>query len=270
MENTLSTANREAWRVLPGTIRDQAYQKMHQAIVTGFFLPGQRLIERELCELLGVSRTSLREALRILETEKLILVEPYKGPCVATVSLEEASKIYEVRRVLEQLAGERAAVHATDEEIAQLGREADSFDEAVHDGKLPLLVASAARFFEILLHASRNQVVYDMLRSLNARVSVLRAMSMSDKGRASHSAIEMREIYDAVKSRDSLWAGAACARHVAKAAAAAKKYLSEADRTEAKKVPASDSELEHRKARTMPKVKQRQAGVRKKKAGSKQ
>ncbi len=212
-------------RVTPGTVRDQTYQRLREAIISGHFAPGQRLVERDLCELVGVSRTSIREALRQLEADKLIFVEPHKGPCVAKLTAETAATIYEVRSVLESLAGQLAATRATDEEIVALEQSVKDFEQAVAGGDLSLLVAIAARFYEILLTASRNPTIHEILNSLNARISILRTTSMSDPGRSVVSASEMREIALAIAARDPRRASTACATHVDRAAAAAKKHL---------------------------------------------
>lgn len=212
-------------RVTPGTVRDQTYQRLREAIVSGHFAPGQRLVERDLCELVGVSRTSIREALRLLEADKLIVSEPHKGPVVATLTAETAATIYEVRSVLESLAGQLAATRATDEEIRELERSVKDFEDAVAGGDLSLLVTIAARFYEILLTASRNPTIHEILNSLNARIAILRTTSMSDPGRSVLSAAEMREIALAIAARDPRRASTACATHVDRAAAAAKKHL---------------------------------------------
>src|SRR5882672_4452774 len=83
------------------TLRQQVLEVLRGAILNFQFKPGDRLIERELCEMTGVSRTSVREALRHLESEGLVQNLPNKGPMVATVTGEEAREIFEVRRVLE-------------------------------------------------------------------------------------------------------------------------------------------------------------------------
>jgi DNA-binding GntR family transcriptional regulator len=212
-------------RVTPGTVRDQTYQRLKQAIISGHFAPGQRLVERDLCETVGVSRTSIREALRQLEADKLIFVEPHKGPCVTKLTAETAATIYEVRSVLESLAGQLAATRATDEEIAELDRSVKDFELAVAGGDLQQLVEIAARFYEILLTASRNPTIHEILNSLNARIAILRSTSMSDPGRSVVSASEMREIAQAIAARDPRRASTACATHVDRAAAAAKKLL---------------------------------------------
>src|SRR5271168_3504380 len=100
------------FKVSHSTVRDQAVDNLKEAIFSGFLQPGQKLVEKDLCEMCGVSRTSIREALRILEGERLIVHLPHKGPRVATPTLAEAHQIYEVRAVLEALLGRHAALTA--------------------------------------------------------------------------------------------------------------------------------------------------------------
>ena len=82
-------------------IREQTVTNLREGITSGFFKPGERLIERKLCNLMGISRTPLREALRQLETEGLIEIESFSGPRVAVVTFEQAQDIYQVRILLE-------------------------------------------------------------------------------------------------------------------------------------------------------------------------
>ena len=99
-------------------LRREIETRLRTAIVAGRFKPGDRLIEREMCELLGVSRASLREALRQLEAEELVKIVPHRGPVVSEVTVEEAEQLYDVRAMLEGLAARRFAETASDEDIA--------------------------------------------------------------------------------------------------------------------------------------------------------
>ncbi|OUL96435.1 GntR family transcriptional regulator, partial [Paraburkholderia hospita] len=110
--------------VRPETLRHQVENMLRQAIMSGRFAPGARLIERELCESLGVSRTSVREALRKLEAEKLVRSVPHKGPIVAVISPQEASELYALRGLLEGFAAHEFARLASDAAIAQFGEAA--------------------------------------------------------------------------------------------------------------------------------------------------
>src|SRR4029078_4969135 len=87
------------------TVRSMVAQKLREAIMSGKLKPGQRLLERELCEMTGVSGRSIREALRLLEADGLVTTVPHRGPVVSTISLEEAKQLYAARAILEGFAG---------------------------------------------------------------------------------------------------------------------------------------------------------------------
>src|SRR3954447_14533312 len=91
------------------TVRSRVGQKLREAIMAGVFKPGQRLVERELCEMTGVSRPSIREALRLLEAEGLVSIVAHRGPVVSTISVEEAEQLYAARALLEGFAGRECA-----------------------------------------------------------------------------------------------------------------------------------------------------------------
>src|ERR1700726_5174881 len=104
----------------PPLRRDQAFDRLRDAIITGHFAPGARLIERELCEAMGVSRTSIREVLRRLEAEQLIEVEPRRGPIVARLSRKQVAGVYDVRGLLEAAVVRIFTQKASDQEMAHL------------------------------------------------------------------------------------------------------------------------------------------------------
>ena len=109
----------ETESVSPG-VRAMAEDKMRSAIVLGELLPGQRLTERELCALTGAGRTTVREAIRQLESEGLITTISHRGPIVSVLTEEEARDIYELRAMLEGQAGRLFVERATDEQVAAL------------------------------------------------------------------------------------------------------------------------------------------------------
>jgi DNA-binding GntR family transcriptional regulator len=106
------------------TLRSQIENTLRDAITTGTLAPGARLVERDLCERMGVSRTSVREALRRLEAEKLVQILPHKGPIVATMTKLKASEVYSLRGLLEGFAAREFARIADDAALKQ-------FDDAV-------------------------------------------------------------------------------------------------------------------------------------------
>jgi DNA-binding GntR family transcriptional regulator len=202
----------------PILVREQTLDRLREAIINGQVAPGTRLIERELCEALGVSRTSVREVLRRLESEKLIHVEARKGPIVASLSKAQAQEIYELRTHLESLQVKRFVELATDKEIKALQSIFGRFEKAALSEDVPLSVKVMAEFHDHINTVAKSEIIKDILSQLTARVSYLRATSMSTPGRMKDSVEEIRTIVEAVTRRDLEAARAAVVDHVQKAA----------------------------------------------------
>src|SRR5690606_9113908 len=152
----------DAFRVerTPALIRSQVLENLRQAILDRRLEPGQRLIERELVELTGASRTSVREALRELSAEGLVTTIPNKGTVVARVSAEEARQLYEVRSVLEGLAGRLFVQNASAAQRKALVRALERIERQAAKGA-PILAAKDA-FYEVLFEGGG----YGALRSV--------------------------------------------------------------------------------------------------------
>lgn len=200
------------------SLRQRATDKIREAILTGVFAPGQRLVERDLWQSLGISRAVVREALQHLEAEGLITIIPYKGPMVATLSLQEANELYEVRAALESLACSGFARNASDAQIARLRAALDHLrtPEASRTPK-DLLHAKNA-FYAILLEGCGNGTIGDILTQLNNRISVLRRVSLGAPGRLPQTLEELDGVVQAIERRDADTAARLAAAHVAKAA----------------------------------------------------
>jgi GntR family transcriptional regulator, trigonelline degradation regulator len=203
------------------TLRQQVTAKLRQAILSGRFGPGERLVERELCESLGVSRPLVREALQQLHAEGLILHTPHKGPTVATISAQEAKDIYAVREYLEALAGEGFARHASDEQMKRLRQALDYLATPAASATTDALLAAKNEFYAILLEGCGNLVAGQLLTQLNNRITLLRRLSLSRAGRLPETLKELDAIVRALESRDAAKAKELCASHVARAAVAA-------------------------------------------------
>ena len=199
----------------PAPVRTQVLDNLRQAIVERQLVPGQRLIERELVELTGVSRTSIREALRELAAEGLVTAIPNKGTVVARVSAEEARQLYEVRSALEGLAGRLFVQNATQAQRNALVKALQRIERLTAKGA-PLINAKDS-FYEVLFEGGGNEALRSVTAGLHARVSVLRALSLSVPGRPAQSLREMRDIVDAVLAGDADAAARACSRHVEEA-----------------------------------------------------
>lgn len=199
-------------------VRLQVIERLREAIVNMRFKPGDRLLERELCELTGVSRTSVREALRQLEAEGLVEVLPNIGPIVALISVEDVREIYGVREVLEGLAGSLFTRSATDAQVASLRDVTTRIGGLVALGDVSKIISLKDEFYNVLLDGAGSELVEKTLASLRARVTVLRATTLRQADRPNETYAELQEIIEAVEARDPEAAEAACRRHVHNAA----------------------------------------------------
>ncbi len=204
-------------------LREQVLDLLRQAIVEHRLKPGQRLIERELVEQIGVSRTTIREVLRQLAAEGLVATIPQRGAVVAIPTPEEAAELYEVRAALESLAARRFVEHASESQVRALRaayEEVARVMSAGDDADTLAMIQSKDLFYDVLLKGSGNRSIHSILSGLTARVSVLRATSMSQPGRARESLAEIEQIVLAVERGDADAAAEACVHHVEMAARA--------------------------------------------------
>ncbi len=212
-------------RVFPRTVQQEAVDKLRLAIFSGMFEPGTRLVESQLCAKLGISRPSLREALRSLQAERLIDIVPNRGPSIPTLSWEEATAIYEVRELIEVEAVGRCSQRISEKGLRELEMSLSAFEEAASSNDSLARVMTAAEFYSIILANCGNPILEEVHRGLVARVSFFRARSMRLEGRAASSLKEMREIYEAIAAGDEKAARRASRKHVLKAMAAAKQSM---------------------------------------------
>jgi DNA-binding GntR family transcriptional regulator len=214
-------------RVSAQTVQAKAALKLREAITSGIFQPGDRLVESEMCSRLGISRPSLREALRSLEAERLVEIIPNKGPQIPILTLAEAQEIYDVRAILE---GEAAALFTSRATAAALGlmkKALIAFDAATKQEDLAGQIETTRRFYEPMLVGCGNRIILEMLNTLTARITFLRSKSMSQPGRAQKSGREMKEILKAIAAGDADAARAAAVEHVWQACHAATKNFLE-------------------------------------------
>jgi DNA-binding GntR family transcriptional regulator len=203
-------------------LRSQVLDVLREAILSFRFAPGQRLIERELIDLTGVSRTTIREVLRELAAEGLVKTIPQKGAIVVSLSPEEAEELYELREVLEGHLAKRFVERATDAQVVALRRAFTQLESVVdrHEGTLAVLKTKDV-LYEVLLTGAGNSALRASLSQLHARVSLLRASSLSSgPGRPPEAVAELRALVEAVEARDAHAAAEAMVAHVRAAARA--------------------------------------------------
>lgn len=206
-------------------LRHQAENTLRKAILSGRFTPGDRLKERELIELLGVSRTLLREALRQIEAEGLIEIIPHRGPVVAVLSYEEAEEIYEVRGILEAQACTGFALRASSAHVKALDDAFEQLTIAARKGDVPGTLSWSDTFYDIIVAGCGNRVLGGMLKQLHNRIVLLRRTSLSESDRLPETLYELTSIADALKARDEAAAGKAALHHVRQASRAALRVL---------------------------------------------
>jgi DNA-binding GntR family transcriptional regulator len=210
------TVSRDEMRVERSakTLRGLALEKMRDAILDFRLRPGERLVERTLCERLGVSRTVVREVLRHLEAEGLVESIPQQGPAVARPDPAKAAQIYEIRALLEAEAARACAERATPADVKRLSAAIDDIEQAFAQDSPRDVIRMTTAFYEILFACAGKQVAWDVVQSLNARINHLRAMTISTPGRAKTAIQEMRRILDAIKRHDADAAHRASLDHV--------------------------------------------------------
>ncbi|WP_295850475.1 GntR family transcriptional regulator [Tardiphaga sp.] len=201
-------------RISPRTVQQQIVEKLRAAIVEGMFKPGDRLIEANLCEMLGVSRPSIREALRSLEAERLVSIIPNRGPQIPVLTRDHAADIYKVRALLEGEAAFIAASCATPDDLKLMRAALAEFGKAVRANDMKTEVSATSEFYSHILRISGNRIIEETLSGLLARINFLRAHSMSRPGRARVSLQEMKAIYEAVAAKDGAAARSAAVKHV--------------------------------------------------------
>jgi GntR family transcriptional regulator, trigonelline degradation regulator len=183
-------------------LRQQVVGMLRTAIADGRYAQGDRLVERELCELLQISRPILREALRQLEAEGLVRNVPQRGIEVVTLTSEDVRQIYQVRGALESLAAAEFVTYGTEAQWQSLDRAMQAFDAAAAEGVPSLIQAAKTCIFEILMAGCGNQVIAQTLISLHNRILLLRGISLREPGRIANTVKELHAVHDALLARD--------------------------------------------------------------------
>ncbi|MBO1901488.1 GntR family transcriptional regulator [Leucobacter weissii] len=196
-------------------LREQVVQAMRSEIIDGTLVPGERLLEKALCERYGVSRTVIREVLRQLESESLVSVRPGHGPAVARLSPGEIAGLYEVRRELEGLAAELFARRADGAQAAALLALADRLETDYLEGDTESRGESKNEFYRLLLDGAGNPALATVLDGIHARIGIFRHFSFIDQERVKLSYVEILSIIEAAaRDRDPAAARASSEHHI--------------------------------------------------------
>ena len=202
----------------------EVYLRLLAEIEAGALAPGDRLIETELAARLGASRTPVREALRLLETDGLVAHVPRSGAIVRRLDYAEITELYEMRAVLEGTAARLAARAASDVELAEL----TAINDAMRAAETGAALFRANRqFHAVLLNAARNRYLVRSVEAVQKTLLILGPSTMEEAGRPAAAIAEHGRLLDALRSRDGIAAEAAMRAHIEAAHAARLRQLRE-------------------------------------------
>ncbi len=214
-------------------MRMQVIGLLRESILSFQYQSGQRLVERELCDRFGVSRTVIREALRHLEADGLIELLPNRGPVVSTVSADDARALFDIREKVEAMAARYFAERATPRQKKRLEAALKKVEHAYADGRLIDELRAKDGFYNVLAEGCANGVIVATLRTLHNHAQMLRGYSLQAPGRSNAALGELREMVQAIDAGDVAGAERAAAQHVRKAGAAVLASLEAARRVPA-------------------------------------
>ncbi|MEO8751046.1 MAG: GntR family transcriptional regulator [Casimicrobiaceae bacterium] len=187
------------------TLREMTADRLREAIFSQHFKPNERLVERDLCDQTGVSRTCVREALRHLESEGLVERRPNKGLYVTSISADEARQIYEVRGALEPMVARLFVERASESEVKALRHTVAQTSAAITGKSVRAYVQGFDDFYDVLLRGSGNEVARKILQALHARITYLRTLTANKAppARKRETVALMRGIAEAAAQRDA-------------------------------------------------------------------
>lgn len=195
-------------------LRQKIIAALRRAIEMGVLKPGERLIEKDLCAQLGVSRTCLREALRELEALRVISNSTVRGLMVTPISTEDAENIYRIRAELEALIAEQFIERASAADCAAFREAGEGLKRAYQLADLEAILDAKKIYYDAFCEGARNPVAFDLLMTLHLRTSPMRAASISREERKAESIGEVDALVAAVSAGDVAAARAAARAHV--------------------------------------------------------
>ncbi|MBS1868435.1 MAG: GntR family transcriptional regulator [Actinobacteria bacterium] len=205
--------------------RQQVLDLLRSAIAEGTIAPNTRLVEHELCEQFGVSRTTVREALRELEAERLVSSVPGKGVVVTALAPEDVVDLYQVRASLEGLAARLFVENAPDSLLEQLATALSHVTELAQTGTSATSLVAKDEFYEVLFRGAGNRVLRDLGATIETRVRQLRTRTLRRPGRPEESCKELEAVMEAIRRRDADLAERRCREHVESAGRVLKEML---------------------------------------------
>ena len=183
-------------------LRELVYEELRMLIMTGQIKPGTRMMEIDLAESMGVSRTPVREAIRQLEKDNLVTIEPRRGAYVSDISAKDMEDMLFVREPLEGLATYLAAQNMTDDGLEELKKVNARYEEAYNEGETESLIQLDTRFHNLVTEGSGNKYLIAILKDLQEQVLRFRYIYFKSIRRAAEVIDEHRLILSSMIERD--------------------------------------------------------------------
>ena len=195
-------------------LRDVVFQTLRQAILKGILQPGERLMEIHLAQKLGVSRTPVREAIRMLELEGLVIMVPRKGAIVAEITVSDLEDVLEVRAALEDLAVRKACQNMSGEQLVELKAAARKFEESLKEEDLLACAGADVEFHELICKSTKNRRLIQILNNIREQIYRYRLENLKDKSSHANLVEEHEAICRALEERSEEKAGEAIRIHI--------------------------------------------------------
>ncbi|HYE12518.1 MAG TPA: GntR family transcriptional regulator [Patescibacteria group bacterium] len=183
-------------------LREIVFETIRNAIISGDLKPGERVMEVQMAESLGVSRTPVREAIRKLELEGLVIMLPRKGAYVSDLSVKDLTEVMEIRASLEGLAAGLASIRIDEAEIEDLEVRALKFHKSIEDEDVDVLILRDLEFHDAIFRASRNERLIQLNNNLIEQVQRFREIYHKKVHKSKETSKEHYEIVEAISNRD--------------------------------------------------------------------
>lgn len=195
-------------------LRDVVFNTLREAILRGDLVAGERLMELQLAAKLGVSRTPIREAIRMLEQEGLAITIPRKGAIVAGMTEKDMQDVLEIREALEELSVQVACDKITDGEIVQLRKNMENFEQALKSGDLKKMAQADVEFHDVIYQATDNPKLINMLNNLREQMYRYRVEYLKDPQNHEQLLNEHEAIYQGIVKKDKDAVTAMIRKHI--------------------------------------------------------
>ena len=211
-------------------LRDVVFNTLREAILRGDLEPGERLMELQLASKLGVSRTPIREAIRMLEQEGLAITIPRKGAIVAGMTEKDMQDVLEIREALEELSVQVACDKITEEEIKKLAENKRLFEQSLETKNIKRMAEADVAFHDVIYQATDNPKLVNMLNNLREQMYRYRVEYLKDEENYKELLKEHEAIYDGIVRRDKQAVTSMIRKHISNQVDAVKNIIREQEK----------------------------------------